>query len=223
MEESEQQRLNDEDEKRGQEIQWRIPIAIQEIIYGQQVGVKRAAKGENFRETEDKQTFEDMVEQELQRTDEYLEIQKRLQPLFEEEASKRDAADRKRAAKDEKWKLEMESKMERGDARKWPVPRAWQPELTAEEKKFRSAITKTVWMKRHKTKNNARRRARRFEKSKSKMEVKQSVLLPSCFWTFRETTASPSQLPTTEVPPVGALNQPSGLASMDIKFILNDR
>lgn len=56
MEEREQQRLNEEDEKRGKEIQWRIPMAIRKIIYGQQVGVKRAAKGEKSRETEDKQS-----------------------------------------------------------------------------------------------------------------------------------------------------------------------
>lgn len=148
------------------------------------------------------------------------EIQEKLQPLFEEQLRKmreereqhtspkprlteeqkvirkvicnRYAKDRERAAKDEKWRLEMEARRERGDARKWPIPRAWLPEF------------------RHKMKTCARRRAAKLDKSKCKMEVKQP-------------TASPSQLPTTEVPPVGALNQPSRLASMNMKFILNDQ
>ncbi|MCJ1423768.1 hypothetical protein MMC29_001652 [Sticta canariensis] len=227
MEKREQQRLNEEDEKSGEETQWRISVAIQKIIYGQQFSVERAAKGENSREIEDKQSWEGMEEKAMDDRD---EIQEKLQPLFEDEVRKmraerepsyprarpteeqkvirkvichRSAKHRERAAKDEKWRLEIQSKRERGGARKWPIPRACLPELTAEQ-------MKRAYCTRRNMKRYAARRAAELEKSKRKMEVK-------------EPTASASQLPTTEIPLVGALKQPLRLASMNIKFILNEQ
>ena len=207
MEEREQQRLNEEDEKRGEETRWRIPIPIQNIIYGKQVGVKRAAKGEKFGKTEDKQSWEDIKMKAMEEQD---EIQKKLQPLFEEEARKmRDHREQrtrpktrrteaqkiirrvissryaylKKRGKGERRRLEMESEEEGGEKVKWPIPRHWLPQITAEERRTRAR----EYYRRSKMRENVEKLVAELEKWRE-MEGKQP-------------TASPSQLPTTEVPP----------------------
>lgn len=146
--------------------------------------MERASSDEDSIETEDQQSWEDMAEKEQQRMDEEDEIQERLQPLFEEEErnihEEREQhtyakklteerkiirkviydrhAYRKRAANDEKWRPEMEPK--------WPIPRAWLPELTAEQRKLRKAIKSRGFAKRYSRKKYAEERAAKLEKSR---------------------------------------------------------
>ena len=225
----EDEKRDEEDEKRGEKTRWRIPIPIQDIIYGKQVDVKRAAKGEKFRETEDKQSRDDVDVKEM---DEEDEIQEKLQSLFDEEARKmREQREQpthpktklteaqkiirhiisgryrssKQKGNGEKWRLEMESKREGDEKVKWRIPKLWLPEITAEAKKSRG---RKYYLRQKRRGNEEKRVAER--KKWREIEGKQP-------------TALPSQLPTTEVPPGDALKRPARLASMDIKFILNEQ